>query len=227
MHIILQKSEVTLLSFAGKFSRLKRFLRKRRKEVSILLSLLFVFFSFAIPIRLYIEKRSAPLVISSVEISARAQITKKIGDTVIELLSNEKYCDMLSSPSLGQKEAKVNGTLLSLFVSELNLLLSNSLSSMTIKTEIPLGSILFPSSLSGRGRLISIKSACTASAICEVKSSIESAGFNQSLHTLTLVTSVKAVIFSFGERRDTDLVINTLLFETLTVGKDPDSIITS
>ena len=107
--------------------------------MSVLLSLLFAFLAFALPIRLYIEKRAASLVISSVEISARAQITEKIGDTVTTLLSKDEYSGMLSSPVPGQNEVKVNGTLLSLFVSELNLILSKSLSSLTLRTKIPLG----------------------------------------------------------------------------------------
>ena len=215
------------MSFRSRLSRIKRFLRRKRRIVSVLLSLLFAFLAFALPIRLYIEKRAASLVISSVEISARAQITEKIGDTVTTLLSKNEYSGMLSSPVPGQNEVKVNGTLLSLFVSELNLILSKSLSSLTLRTKIPLGSILFPSSLSGKGIPITVKSACNASAICEVRSSIESAGLNQSLYTLTLVTNVKAMIFSFSERKETEMTVSILLFEALTVGKDPDSVVTT
>ena len=88
--------------------------------------------------------------------------------------------------------------------------------------EIPIGSITKSHFMSGRGPKIPIRLLITGSPKMEIDNKFESAGINQTKHKISIITTVEIEVILPYDNVKTTVSSETMLFETVIVGKIPN-----
>jgi len=88
---------------------------------------------------------------------------------------------------------------------------------------IPLGTITGNSLFIGRGPDIKVKTQITGSSEVEIRSDFESAGINQTRHTIVMEITCKVYIVMLGVESAQEFLLTVPIAETLIVGTVPDT----
>lgn len=92
---------------------------------------------------------------------------------------------------------------------------------------IPLGSLLFPEILSGRGPNIPVHIIAIRNSDANFNSNFTEAGINQTLQQLTMNVSVDASILVLGQITEFTITSQVVVAETVIVGQVPETLLQS
>lgn len=134
----------------------------------------------------------------------------------------EEYVTVERDSSERVTAIRINSTALSLLASELTVQMLEELRNYQSDTfGIPLGNLTSTALLSGRGPLIHVRPVSTGNVASELKSTMESAGINQTLHRVALRFSVTINYLAPLESCMDTISFELLIAETLIVGEVP------
>lgn len=105
----------------------------------------------------------------------------------------------------------------------LSLINEDLLSQTTSDLGIPLGSLIFPEALSGRGPEIPVQILAIRNSDASFASHFSEAGINQTLHQLTMEVDVDISVLVLGETRNFTVSSQVVVAETVIVGQVPDT----
>ena len=92
---------------------------------------------------------------------------------------------------------------------------------------IPLGSLILPELLAGKGPRLSIRVLSIRNSEADFQSRFSEAGINQTLHQLTLVVSVDVAVLVLGKTAHFTVQSEVVVAETVIVGKVPDTFLST
>ena len=151
---------------------------------------------------------------------------KLINDTVEEIGKSVNYSNLYT---INKNES---GEIISIIsnTSEINkikiqmseMLIDKSNALLTEEVGVPIGNLTKTHLLSGRGPLIPIKVLITGSPKIELKNDFKSTGINQTKQTISLMTTVEIDVILPFENAKTSMTTETMLCETVIVGKIPE-----
>jgi sporulation protein YunB len=107
--------------------------------------------------------------------------------------------------------------------SVLNRINSDVLSMDTSQLGVPLGSLIFPEFLSGKGPDIPVKILTIRNSEASFDSNFTQAGINQTLHQIIMELSVDVTVLVLGETNSFTVVSHVVVAETIIVGHVPDT----
>jgi hypothetical protein len=90
---------------------------------------------------------------------------------------------------------------------------------------IPLGSLILPEMLSGRGPLIPVQILSISNSDASFESHFTEAGINQTLQKITMNVSVDVAILVFGRTENFTVSSEVVVAETIIVGQVPDTLL--
>ena len=90
------------------------------------------------------------------------------------------------------------------------------------KVAIPLGNVLLPSLLSGRGGSLPVRVVSLRSANAELESGLRAAGINQTLHSLSLRVEVELLLLTPAGLLNRTVTASVPVAQTLIVGQVPN-----
>ncbi len=176
-----------------------------------------------------IDGRVRPIVIDMAGANATNAVTRVVNDAVSETLVTEaiSYPDMVTL----QTDASGQITALTSNFSVLNGLRTRILGRILEQVDsldnselgVPLGNLLGPVSLSGRGPILPVSVLSATSAEGRFRNEFTSAGINQSYHRVVLDVEVTVRLLIPGGRVETQITVPVSVAETVIVGKVPDS----
>ena len=105
----------------------------------------------------------------------------------------------------------------------LNLINDEILALDTSMLGIPLGSLLMPEFLSGKGPQIPVRILAIRNSDASFGSSFEAAGINQTLHQLNMEVSVDVAVLVLGETNYFTVSSQVVVAETIIVGQVPET----
>ena len=105
----------------------------------------------------------------------------------------------------------------------LNLINDEILALDTTKLGVPVGSLLFPEMLSGRGPQIPVEVISIRNSDASFHSDFMEAGINQTLQQLTMEVSVDVVVLTFGKTNSFTVATQVVVAETIIVGQVPNT----
>ena len=105
----------------------------------------------------------------------------------------------------------------------LNIINDEILSLDTEDLGIPLGSLLLPEFLSGKGPKIPVRILTIRNSDADFQSNFSEAGINQTLQQLTMRVSVDVTILVLGETESITVSSQVVVAETIIVGQVPDT----
>ncbi|MGI6030587.1 MAG: sporulation protein YunB [Eubacteriales bacterium] len=205
----------------------QRRLSRRRHRVLWSMLLLAGFFSAGTAI--IVNQRVGPVLQSLGVDRAASSVNRTIYQAVEEVMEEGEiqYDDLVRLETDGESHV----TALVTNVPEVNRLKSaittkviDQLSATgTGKVGIPLGSLLGPDLLAGRGPLIYIKYVPLGSVKAEISNQFSSAGINQTRHQILLEVETTVGILLPGKNASTQVSVPVLVGESVIVGQVPDS----
>ncbi len=105
----------------------------------------------------------------------------------------------------------------------LNLINDEILALDTTDMGIPMGSLIFPELLSGRGAEIPVQILSIRNSDASFSSKFTEAGINQTLHQLSMDVSVDVTVLVLGETESFTVNSQVVVAETVIVGQVPDT----
>lgn len=105
----------------------------------------------------------------------------------------------------------------------LNLINDEILALDTTDMGIPMGSLIFPELLSGRGAQIPVQILSIRNSDASFSSKFTEAGINQTLHQLSMDVSVDVTVLVLGETESFTVNSQVVVAETVIVGQVPDT----
>ena len=111
--------------------------------------------------------------------------------------------------------------------SVLNRINGDVLSMDTSHLGVPLGSLIFPEFLSGKGPDIPVKILTIRNSEASFDSNFTQAGINQTLHQIIMNLSVDVTVLVLGETNSFTVVSHVVVAETIIVGRVPDTFLQS
>lgn len=105
----------------------------------------------------------------------------------------------------------------------LNLINDEILALDTSDLGVPVGSLIFPEFLSGRGPSIPVQILSIRNSDASFSSSFSEAGINQTLHQLSMHVSVDVTILVLGRTNSFTISSQVVVAETIIVGQVPDT----
>ena len=106
----------------------------------------------------------------------------------------------------------------------LNLINDEILALDTSDLGIPLGSLILPEFLSGRGPNIPVRILSIRNSDASFSSSFTEAGINQTLHQLTMHVSIDVAVLVLGKTDSFTISSEVVVAETIIVGQVPDTL---
>ena len=88
---------------------------------------------------------------------------------------------------------------------------------------IPLGSLILPELLSGKGPQIPVRVLSIRNSEAAFQSHFSEAGINQTLHQVTMVVSVDVAVLALGKTNSFTIASEVVVAETVIVGVVPDT----
>lgn len=173
-----------------------------------------------------VEKTFQPIVRTLALSETNTLAFKLINDTVEEIGKSVNYSNLYT---INKNES---GEIISIIsnTSEINkikiqmseMLIDKSNALLTEEVGVPIGNLTKTHLLSGRGPLIPIKVLITGSPKIELKNDFKSTGINQTKQTISLMTTVEIDVILPFENAKTSMTTETMLCETVIVGKIPE-----
>ena len=111
--------------------------------------------------------------------------------------------------------------------SVLNRINGDVLSMDTSQLGVPLGSLIFPEFLSGKGPDIPVKILTIRNSEASFDSNFTQAGINQTLHQIIMNLSVDVTVLVLGETNSFTVDSHVVVAETIIVGRVPDTFLQS
>lgn len=105
----------------------------------------------------------------------------------------------------------------------LNIINDEILALDTSDIGIPLGSLIFPELLSGRGPAIPVHILAIRNSDASFFSNFRQAGINQTLHQLAMEVSVDVAVLALGETSSFTMTSEVVVAETVIVGSVPNT----
>ncbi len=134
----------------------------------------------------------------------------------------EEYVAVEQDTSGRITAVRVHSDALSLLASELTIVLLETLQDYRSDSfGVPLGNLTGSALLSGRGPVIPVRPVSTGNVASELRSTLESAGINQTLHRVALHFTVTVNYLAPLESYMDTLSFDVLIAETLVVGEVP------
>ena len=197
----------------------------RHRVIGAIILTFFILFCVILPFFALLQKKAAPYASALAESSAGAIISAAISDELRYVISMPEYASLIkaSYKSDGSiSHISLDSTLSSSLVSTICERLNRRLSYRSVSIRIPIGTLLFKKSFSGRGVPVSVKGSMSAFSSAKISTSISSAGVNQTLHSVILSLSVNAKLLFFDSTLPISVEQSTVIAETLVVGSTPD-----
>lgn len=207
------------------FSR--RFRKKPYRRAAIVLAAILCISLILCAARLY--DLAAPIALENAQTVARGKTEALIAGAVSRVIGSGEY-DYSSFVIISRD---TDGSINSVFVNSVNLAkvkadivdeINDSLSqNSTLKISVPLGDVLSPRYLSGRGFGIDVTTVMYSSVAAQTSSSVSTAGINQTLHTISVDIEIQASIRCRGEAEELSIKSTQIIAQALNVGAVPDA----
>lgn len=202
-------------------------LQKRRRRLRIVLFVLLLFGSAA----LILQMHYLPLARRLITMQVDNETSNLINDAVDAQIAAEEL--RYDSLVLLEKDEAGNITALTMNMAEANRLraglleeISRRIPDMTTQQlSVPLGNVVLPSLLSGRGGYLPVKIINLKSANAEFRSRFFEAGMNQTLHQVILDVSVRVMVLSPDGVLDLTVTTEVPVAQTVIVGVVPQTVI--
>lgn len=190
-------------------------------------SILTVFLLLTVGLTLLFRLRLAPmaeqLIVTQVDNQASDAINAAIDE---QITSGEIDYDRMISV---EKDAEGNVNALHTNIAEVNRLKTNILKRVDEKLEnlsmeelsVPIGSVLLPELLSGRGPKIPVRVLAVRTSDAVFRSSFESAGINQTKHSIMIDIHVVITILTWTGTQEIAVDSSVVAAETVIVGTVP------
>ena len=164
---------------------------------------------------------------------AQTQITNSTSDLINDAIDKQIELGNIQYDRMVYFEKDLNGriTALKTTMSEVNRLKTDILSIInddilaldTADLGIPIGSLILPEILSGRGFQIPVLIHSIRNSDASFYSSFSEAGINQTLHQLTMEVVVDVTVLVMGETKNFTVSSHVVIAETVIVGQVPDT----
>ncbi len=171
----------------------------------------------------------------AIEEMACAQAADEASDLIAEAITAQMELDDISYDSLIVLEKDAKGQILALRtdMNQLGRLRNETLAIINRRlldedeTElgIPLGSVLFPSLLSGRGPRLPVRVLTVSNSDAEFHSSFQAAGINQTLHRITMQVAMNVTLLTPAGTRQLRVDSGVVVAETILIGQVPATMI--
>ena len=198
-------------------------LEQRDRIRSILTVVLLLTVGLTLLFRLRLAPMAEQLIATQVDNQASDAINAAIDE---QITSGEiDYARMITA----EKDAQGNVTALHTNIAEINRLKTSILKRVDEKLEnlsmeelsVPIGSVLLPELLSGRGPKIPVRVLAVRTSDAVFRSSFESAGINQTKHSITIDIHVVITILTWTGTREIAVDSAVVAAETVIVGTVP------
>ena len=90
---------------------------------------------------------------------------------------------------------------------------------------VPLGSVLFPALLSGKGPRLPVRVLTVSNCDAEFYSSFREAGINQTLHRITMQVAMNITLLTPAGTQQVRVDSGVVVAETILIGQVPDTLI--
>ena len=164
---------------------------------------------------------------------AQTQVINSTSDLINDAIDKQIETGNIQYDRMVYFEKDLNGriTALKTNMSEVNRLKTDILNIindeiLALDTEdlgIPLGSLLLPEFLSGKGPKIPVRILTIRNSDADFQSDFSEAGINQTLQQLTMRVSVDVTILVLGETESLTVSSQVVVAETIIVGQVPDT----
>lgn len=201
-------------------------IKNRSKKIMIMIIVFIFNISFLFTFK-HIERNFQPTV-EALAISKANTYTINIIDKSIEEISENQICySEICSINKNENGEIISVTTDSNKINRLKLNLSTSIAkninrNTTYSLGIPIGNLTKTYILSGRGPEIPIKLLTASSPEIHLESYFESAGVNQTKHKMSIIVSIDVQIILPYKTLSEKISYETLLVETIIIGKVPD-----
>ena len=164
---------------------------------------------------------------------ARTQVVNSTSDLINDAIDEQNETGNIQYDRMVYFEKDLNGriTALKTNMSEVNRLKTDILNIIndeilaldTADLGIPLGSLLLPEILSGKGPKIPVQILAIRNSDASFESAFSEAGINQTLQQLTMHISVDVAILVLGETESFSVSSQVVVAETVIVGQVPET----
>ena len=198
-------------------------LARRDRIRSILTAILLLTVGLTLLFRLRLAPMAEQLIVTQVDNQASDAINAAIDE---QITSGEIDYDRMISV---EKDAEGNVNALHTNIAEVNRLKTNILKRVDEKLEnlsmeelsVPIGSVLLPELLSGRGPKIPVRVLAVRTSDAVFRSSFESAGINQTKHSIMIDIHVVITILTWTGTQEIAVDSSVVAAETVIVGTVP------
>lgn len=192
----------------------------------ILALLLFGIFALAVKASVYLKELAGEMALSD----ASDLITLTINDTVNRKMREGQYdydyfVSLEKDNDGGITAITANMAQINTFSTEVLQDIVNASDNGALNIEIPLGNLLGMNLTLGKGPMIPVEIIMLTSSHAEFKNELVSSGINQTKHQIILEIIVDIDILVPWEQMSTQVVSETLIAETVIVGKVPDTFV--
>ncbi len=219
------------------FPRIRCFIRRKRNRLSrrqeVILArrviVLVLILALAVFTTVSLYNKAAPIAAENAVTVVKSRMESLIQKTVQKVITEGDYhYESFASPTTDSE-----GKILSIAVDSIGLAILRTtllqelndamLKNPAFRIKVPVGSLIAPKFIGGRGFSIGINAMTYTAFRAEVISRISSAGINQTLHTLSVRVTADTTLYCMNEKNTLDLTCEITLAESLTFGNIPDS----
>ena len=171
----------------------------------------------------------------AIEDMAAAQVADEASDLISEAITAQMERDGVCYDSVVALEKDAQGRLLALRtdMNRLNRLRNETLAIINERITaggeselgIPLGSVVLPALLSGKGPKLPVRVLTVSNADAEFYSSFEEAGINQTLHRITMQVAMNITLLTPAGTQKIAVDSGVVVAETILIGQVPDTVI--
>ena len=164
---------------------------------------------------------------------AQTQVTNATSDLINDAVANQISSGNIAYDRIVYFEKDLNGriTALKTNIGEVNALKTQTLNTINevilesdyFDTGIPIGSLIFPEFLSGRGPQIPVRILSVRNSDATFQSNFTHAGINQTLHQLNMCVLVDVTVLVLGRTISFTVTSEVVVAETIIVGDVPDT----
>ena len=164
---------------------------------------------------------------------AKTQVTNSTSDLINDAVAEQIADGKIAYDRIVYFEKDLNGriTALKTNIGEVNKLKTDTLNiinDVILATDnssigIPLGSIIFPELLSGKGPQIPVRLMSIRNSDATFESNFQHAGINQTLHQLNMSVLVDVAVLVLGKTITFTVASEVVVAETIIVGDVPDT----
>lgn len=164
---------------------------------------------------------------------ARTRVTNATSDLINDGVARQIAAGQIAYENVVYFEKDVSGhiTALKTNIAQLNLLKTETLNYVNetlLDTDhfdigVPIGSMIFPEFLSGKGPQIPVQIMSIRNSDADFRSTFLEAGINQTLHQLKMTVLVDVTVLVLGRTVDFTVTSDVVVAETVIVGQVPNT----